>query len=105
MKKAFVLVCCGAAALLFLCASPVAAQEVVFNGDFETNSYTSLWSLFGGNQYTTIATYQTVYGVNSLCLKRRPGNPNSNGGIEQEVHLLGGITYNFSASIAATETG
>ncbi|MFH2001510.1 MAG: hypothetical protein ABIK28_17640, partial [Planctomycetota bacterium] len=76
------------------------AQNVSFNGDFETGAYSHGWTLFGGNTGTTIATFGTGVGDPSYCLKRMPGSPN-NGGIEQEVHLIGGETYNFYANIAA----
>jgi hypothetical protein len=48
-----------------------------------------------------MATFQTVFNNNSLCLKRMPGPPSNNGGIEQDVHLIGGETYIFFANIAS----
>jgi hypothetical protein len=100
MKKTLWLASLGAA-VLFLCSSPLAAQEVVFNGDFELGTYSPTWTLTGGNTYTQIAYFQTKLGQNSLCLKRRPGPPSSNGGIEQNVHLIGGVMYVFTADIAS----
>jgi hypothetical protein len=86
-------------------ATPLTAQEIVINGDFETESYSPMWTLFGGNKHTEIATFETVLGQNSTCLMRRPGSPDDNGGITQQVHLFGGMTYKFSANIAAAECG
>lgn len=104
MKKPCVfLLICPLALVVF--TTPLMAQEVVFNGDFETESYTSLWILTGGNLHTEIATFETILGKNSPCLKRRPGLPDDNGAIEQQVHLFGGMTYKFSANIAAEECG
>ena len=100
MKKTFRLASLGVA-VLFLCSSPLAAQEMVFNGDFELGTYSPMWTLTGGNAYTKIAYFQTKLGLNSLCLKRQPGTPSSNGGIEQSVHLIGGVMYVFKADIAS----
>jgi len=74
---------------------------MVFNGDLETGTLTHGWSLFGGNANTTVTTFATVVNKPSLCVKRRPGPPGDNGGIEQEVHLLGGVSYTFTANVAA----
>lgn len=87
------------------CATPLTAQEVVFNGDFELESATPAWTYVGGNLHTTMATFETVLGQPSYCLKRRPGTPSDNGGIEQQVHLFAGMKYSFSANIAAEECG
>jgi hypothetical protein len=101
MKRSLIWACFGVAAIWLLCASPATAQEMVYNGDLETGSYTHGWTLFGGNANTKMATFQTKYNVNSLCLKRRPGPPSDNGGLETDVHLIGGETYLFTANIAA----
>lgn len=95
----------AACLLILFSAVELQAQSVAVNGDFETNSISPSWELYGGNTYTQVASYQTVAGVTSLCLKRRPGTPNSNGGISQDVHLIGGMSYRFSANIACVETG
>ncbi|MHC4943984.1 MAG: hypothetical protein ACYTG7_13295 [Planctomycetota bacterium] len=99
MKKFWL--CFGVAGVALLFASFAAAQEVVFNGDYETGDYVHGWTLTGGNAHTVVAKFQTVQYQNSLCLKRRPGTPNDNGGIQQELHLFEGITYVFSANIAS----
>ena len=84
---------------------PATGQEIVFNGDFETGSLSHGWNLTNGNELTETAVFGTVMGSPSLCLKRCPGTPLNNGGFEQQVHLLGGVTYTFSANIAAAESG
>jgi hypothetical protein len=91
----------GIAGVAFLLASFAAAQEVAFNGDFETGDHAHGWTLTGGNAHTTTVEFQTVQYKKSLCLKRRPGPPNDNGGIQQELHLFAGITHVFSADIAS----
>lgn len=105
MRRPLILTCFGIAALIFLGATHADAQNIAFNGDFETGAHTDGWTLKGGNTHTTIALFESTIGKKSLCLKRRPGTPSSNGGLEQQVHLLGGVTYNFSADIVAEETG
>jgi len=105
MKRAKVFACFGAIALLYMCATPLQAQNVVLNGDLETESILPLWGLHGGNSNTTMVKFQTVVGVNSWCMKRRPGSPNDNGGIEQEVHLIGGIDYSIVVNVAVVESG
>jgi hypothetical protein len=82
-----------------------AAQNIAINGDFETGFHSHGWTLFGGNQNSKVDQFQTKDGVDSLCLKRMPGAPDDNGGLEQLVHLVGGETYVFNADIAAEETG
>ena len=100
MRKTLWLASLGAA-VLFLCSGPLPAQETVFNGDFQLGNYTPPWTLTGGNAYTQVTYFQTKLGVNSLSLKRRPGPPNSNGGITQDLYLIGGVMYVFTADIAA----
>ena len=101
MKKVLAAACM----LILFSTAGLQAQDVALNGDFETNAISPTWELTGGNTYTTIATFQTVLGQSSLCLKRRPGTPTSNGGIWQYVHLIGGMTYTFRADIASVESG
>lgn len=105
MQKSLTLALLGAAMVLWLCSADLKAQETVFNGDFETASHSPMWTLLGGNDHTMIATFETVVGKKSLCLKRRPGKPNDNGAIEQEVYLIKDLTYQFHADIAAIESG
>lgn len=99
--KQLSLYACFVIALTMLFGSAVIAQNVSFNGDFETGSHSHGWTLVGGNTYTTMATFTTSINADpSWTVKRRPGAPD-NGGIEQEVHLIGGETYLFSANVAA----
>lgn len=105
MRKFHALLCIFTAAVFAVCVTPLTAQEVVYNGDFETETLTSYWALTGDNQHTEIATFDTVQMQFSPCLKRRPGTPDDNGGIAQKVHLFGGMKYHFTADIAAQECG
>ena len=101
MKRGLITACLGAAFLLFLGVVDADAQQVVYDGDFETGSFAPAWTLFGGNTYTQIVTFQTKLGQTTLTMKRRPGTPNSNGGIKTQVHLMAGTTYLFSADVAS----
>ena len=91
--------------MFFTSPNPLGVPEIAFNSDFETGDYTPMWTLTGGNAHTTLVVFQTVYGVPSLCLKRMPGKPNDNGGIEQQVLLVKDVLYQFTANIAAVESG
>jgi hypothetical protein len=93
------------AAALLVCAVQAEAQNIAFNGDFETADYNHGWTLTGAGGDAEVVVFDTVMGEQSLCLRRCPGEPSNNGGFEQEVHLLGGVTYDFSADIAAAESG
>ena len=105
MKSIWIWGCITVAVSILIGANPASAQEVVFNGDFETGEYSHGWNLTGGNELTTIAVFEITQGNFSTCLKRCPGTPSGNGGIEQQVHLMEGVTYEFNANIAAEETG
>ena len=105
MKKHLAPACLWGAALIFICTGTLGAQEIAFNGDFETKAYAPMWTLTGGNANTTVAYYSTVAGKYSYCLRRMPGTPNNNGAIEQQVHLMAGVSYFFNANIAVTESG
>jgi hypothetical protein len=83
------------------CIGTAGAQEVVFNGDFETGALTSSWKLTGENDFTEITAFDTEMWEFSLALKRRPGPPDGNGGLEQQVHMVAGSLYLFQASIAS----
>jgi hypothetical protein len=102
MKRLLVTACLCAVAMLLLASPQAMAQNRVFNGDFETSSLNDGWTLFGGNTYTVVTKFQTqMSGDVTWALKRRPGPPSSNGGIETDVPLEGGVTYTFNAWIAA----
>ena len=104
MRKRYLFMLAGAAALLLGLTGTVQAQDVVYSGDIEMGDFTG-WTLTGGNAHSKVIEWQVVQLKNSFCVKRRPGTPSDNGAIEQNVHLVGGVTYAFSADIAANESG
>ena len=89
--------------LLAVGSATLQGQDVVLNGDFETGSYDPMWKLTGGNTWTFVLEFETVAGVPSLCLRRRPGYSHGNGGIEMDVHLFGDVEYSFKADIAIND--
>ena len=96
----------GVAVLLLFFWSPgmAKAQNTVPNGDFEVQDL-GPWTMTGDNGWTTMKLYDTDGdGVDSWCWKRKPGTDNGqpfgNGGLEQEVYLIQGVTYDFSCWVA-----
>ncbi len=101
MKRTFRFAALGVVGLLFLFSGSLWAQGAVINGDFETNSLAPMWSLTGGTENIELLLNSTKPGLPSICLRRELGPSTYDGGIEQMVYLMGGVTYIFSADIAA----
>jgi hypothetical protein len=89
---------------LFLPQGEVAAQTTTPNGDWELHEL-GPWNLVGDNGNQLV----TLYDVNgdgklSWCWRRKPGldagQPFSNGGCAQDVYLVAGEVYEFSADLA-----
>lgn len=104
MRRIFMVTAMLAVSALFLPQPEVAAQTVAPNGDWELQEL-GPWNLVGDNGNQLV----TVYDVNgdgklSWCWRRKPGlnagQPFSNGGCEQDVYLVKGVTYDFSADLA-----
>lgn len=96
----------GAAALFLLLLAPGMAygNNVVPNEGFELQEL-GLWVMTGDNGWTNLKEYDTNGdGTESWCWKRKPGldggQPFGNGGLEQSVHLIAGVTYEFNADVA-----
>lgn len=88
--------------LLFLFASQsdALAQTATPNGDIELEALGS-WKLFGNNTVQGVVKYDVNGdGNNSWCWRRKPGTDGCNGGIEQDVYLIAGVTYQFDADVA-----
>jgi len=82
-------------------APPVAAQERCLDGNFELGATLGPWSLFGDSSGAGFVQYDVDnVGGATWCLMRMPGSNFGNGGIEQDVLLIGGVTYQFDADIA-----
>lgn len=81
-------------------AAPLAAQERCMDGNFELGSALGPWSLFGDNTGSQFTMYDVDgTGGDTWCLERSPGSDYGNGGIEQNLLLIGGVTYQFEADV------
>ena len=74
------------------------AQNAVVNPQFSTMDLQH-WA--GEDPRMYVATGPQFLGMDFVCLEKFPGLPDNNGSVTQEVHLIKGYTYRFSASIAA----
>ncbi len=101
MKKVFI--GAGLCALLLVLASgnlsAAVSASMVGNGDFEQTELNE-WVLYGNNNGQEVLKASEPTGQVSWCNKWRPGSNRGNGGIKQDVYLIGGLTYEFSANIA-----
>lgn len=98
MKRIVLALLLGGLAFMVLSDSSLMAQSAAENGGFATGDL-DRWE----NEDSSVAvlTGSPAHGMYNYCCKKNPGAPNDNGAIEQEVHLIGGVTYIFSADIAA----
>jgi len=90
-------------ALGLLClwgVSPLAAQERCMDGNFELGDALGPWSLFGDNTNAGFVQKDVdATGGPSWALERAPGTDFGNGGIKQNVVLIGGVDYQFEADV------
>jgi len=71
------------------------------DGNFELGAALGPWSLFGDNAGAAFVQYDVDgAGGDTWCLRRMPGSDVGNGGLTQDVLLVGGVTYQFDADIA-----
>ena len=99
MRKSMWLLTMGGLAFACLLCSPASAQNPVCNPFFSTMDLTH-WD--GTDPSLTCIPGSQDWGMSLYCCRKNPGPPSNNGSITQEVHLLGGETYDFSANIAVT---
>jgi len=99
MLKPIVAAVAAAAVLLLFAPSPAVAQDMALNGNFELQDY-GPWTIYGGNTGTSLVQDDVNNnGTATWCLERKPGTPDGNGGIQQDVLLVAGVTYQFDADI------
>ena len=80
--------------------SPLAAQERCMDGNFERGAALGPWKLFGDNTGAGFVQKDVdATGGPSWALERAPGTDFGNGGIKQNVLLVGGVTYQFDADV------
>ncbi len=100
-----ILVAAGCVVLLFLFLfqGDLSAQNTTPNGDFELQAQGS-WVLTGSNNGAACTIYNTTGSGSSWCWKRKPGTNGGNGGIEQDLALIGGVTYDFTVAVCYIAT-
>lgn len=99
MRKLIWLTSCSALLLLLFSGGEAMAQNTAANGDFELQD-TEPWVKTGSNDGAKILMYDVNgNGSTSLCWSRQPGSNKGNGGITQDVILIAGTTYDFTADV------
>ena len=98
MKKLLMFICVTGLLCLFFAGQPLLAQNAVVNPNFQTADF-SHWQTTGTGY--SIINGPTALGMSGYCVRKSPGSPDANGSIIQDVHLIGGHTYQFSAKIAS----
>jgi hypothetical protein len=105
MKKILFGLGCAILLLFFYPGGDAFAQDTVPNGDFELQDL-GPWDLTGSNSSTTMMMYDVGgTGKPSWSWRRMPGTGTGNGGLLQNIPLIGGVTYDLSINIAYVETG
>ncbi len=100
MHKIFVPVALALGLMCLWAAPPLAAQERCMDGNFELGAALGPWSLFGDNTGAGFVQYDVDgTGGPTWCLEREPGTDFGNGGVTQDVLLIGGVTYQFDADV------
>jgi hypothetical protein len=100
MMKGCLSIAAGLMLLLLASPAPLNAQDMAINGNFEFQAL-GPWLDFGKNVHSNLmVVFDTNNdGTATWSLERRPGKPDDNGGIQQEVLLVGGVTYQFDADV------
>lgn len=91
-----------AAALAFLitAGSALQGQDMVLNGNFELQAR-GPWAMTGSNNNAAMATYDVDGdGTATYCWMKEPGTNGGNGGLEQDILLVGGVTYDITCNVA-----
>ncbi|MFH2001784.1 MAG: hypothetical protein ABIK28_19015 [Planctomycetota bacterium] len=98
MRKICMWAVLGALVMTCITGAEAIAQNAVVNPFFSTQDLTG-WT--GTDPSLKSAGGSASLGLDWYCCYKNPGTPNDNGSISQELYLLGGRTYDFSANIAA----
>ncbi len=99
MIKSSVTVAILAIVFCFCPAPPASGQDMATNGNFELQTL-GTWSTNGQNTGAQMVQHDvTGSGPPSYCWERTPGTNGGNGGLEQNVLLVAGVTYQFDADV------
>lgn len=81
-----------------LSSPELVGQNAVCNPIFQTQNLQHWNNL---DPTLAVVTGPSNLGMDGYCVQKYPGTPSNNNSMTQEVHLLAGFTYDFSADIAA----
>lgn len=98
MKRMIMLFILGGFVFIAFSGFSLMAQNAVVNPLFQTQDMI-FWT--GDDPTLMVVPGDAKLGLDSYCVRKYPGGPDNNGAITQQVHLIGGITYNFRANIAS----
>lgn len=99
MRKSTWFLMLGGFALACLLCPMASAQNAVCNPFFSTMDLQH-WD---GTDPSLICVPGSIdWGMSLYCCRKNPGSTANNGSITQAVHLIGGMTYDFSCNIAST---
>lgn len=105
MKRMLLGVGCLALLLIVFSNNEGAAQTAVPNGGFEQQDVPP-WVKTGNHTYGRMMKFDVNgNGTFSWCYRKMPGNTAGNGGLIQDIPLIGGVTYDFSCCVAYVESG
>ena len=87
--------------LLFMASpAPLNAQDMAINGNFELQAL-GPWDMTGSNNNAAMATFDVDGdGTATNCWMKEPGTNGGNGGLEQKVLLVAGVTYDITCDVA-----
>lgn len=98
MKKQFLPLLMGAMLFAALSGMPLYAQNAVVNPLFQTADM-QYWT--GTDPSYGVLFVPPSLGLDQYAMRKMPGTPDNNGSVTQQVHLIGGFTYQFSADVVA----
>jgi hypothetical protein len=99
MLKSTAAIAFFAVGFFILGVTPLSAQDMASNGNFELQAL-GAWSTNGQNTGALMVQHDvTGGGTASYCWERTPGTNGGNGGLEQNVLLVAGVTYQFDAVV------
>lgn len=89
----------GGSVFLGMCGPTLQAQNAVCNPIFSTTNIQH-WTCDAPS--IAVVYGNPSWGMTMYCCRKNPGLPDNNASLFQDVHLIAGYTYQFSANIAAT---
>ncbi len=98
MKRFFLMFFLGGLVFTAFSGLTLMAQNAVVNPNFETGDFLGWDNL---DPSLKIIPGNTALGMDGYCARKYPGEGANNNSMVEEIFLLEGVTYEFSANIAA----